>query len=40
MFRSRRYAEAGAFLLVLVDSIIRLVSWTQFERVGPLEVGG
>ena len=40
MFRGRRCAEAGAFRLVLVDSIIRLVSWTQFERVGQLEVGG
>ncbi len=39
MFRFRRYAGAGALLLVLVDLIIRLVLWTQFERVGQFEVG-
>ena len=35
-----RCAEAGALLLVPVDLIIRLVSWTQFEHVGQLGVGG
>ena len=39
-FRFSRCAEAGALLLVPVDLIIRLVSWTQFEHVGQLGVGG
>ena len=39
-FDFSRCAEAVALLFVPVDLIIRLVSWTQFERVGQLEVGG